>query len=321
MSESFSVECPSCFVSFKLKDRKLIGKKVRCPKCKEPMTVADAAAAADEWSLPTVDESADPPASRGLPPRTGQAKPTPTTSSAESDKPKKKRKARSEETSAAVIVGLWILGGAIGGGLGAMAWAFIVRSTDYEIGYAAWLVGALAGGGVRILSMGHEGAGPGVTAGILGLCAILFGKYLVFAKDVGDARMWATAHENFLISEIAYEVIAEKYERGEEIEMNGMDWEDYAEEFSGIYLDDYGPEDVPKEFPPEIWQEATNRWNAKSAEEREQAKQTYEDERSALVAYADSWYNFAFSMFDLIWIPLAVATAYSIGGRIELGDD
>jgi hypothetical protein len=77
----------------------------------------------------------------------------------------------------AVNLPLGIVGAVVGGFLGMMGWYLLIKWTGYEIGYAAWGVGLLAGFGARIL--GREGnATLGVVAAICALLAILGGQYL-----------------------------------------------------------------------------------------------------------------------------------------------
>ena len=39
MPDLISTQCPKCKATLKLKNRKAIGKKVTCPKCKQPFVV------------------------------------------------------------------------------------------------------------------------------------------------------------------------------------------------------------------------------------------------------------------------------------------
>lgn len=65
--------------------------------------------------------------------------------------------------------------GALGGAaVGAVAWALIAVVTGYEIGWVAWGVGVLAGGGGAYF--GGRGPVGGVTCASLALAAIFAGK-------------------------------------------------------------------------------------------------------------------------------------------------
>jgi len=77
---------------------------------------------------------------------------------------------------------LGVAGAVVGGFVGMMGWYFLIKATHYEIGYAAWGVGALAGVGARIL--GHSGSTLlGVSAGVCALLAIIGGQFFA-AKSV-----------------------------------------------------------------------------------------------------------------------------------------
>ncbi|HEY4414358.1 MAG TPA: hypothetical protein VGO57_01605 [Verrucomicrobiae bacterium] len=69
------------------------------------------------------------------------------------------------------------IGALVGAVLGMVGWFFLIKATGYEIGYAAWGVGALTGVGARVV--GAEGTRKlGVLAGVLALLAILGGQFL-----------------------------------------------------------------------------------------------------------------------------------------------
>lgn len=62
--------------------------------------------------------------------------------------------------------------------LGMFGWYLLIKVTGYEIGYAAWGVGALTGFGARLL--GATGSTKlGVLAGLFAFVAIIGGQYLV----------------------------------------------------------------------------------------------------------------------------------------------
>ena len=48
MSSAISIQCPHCQATLKLKNRKAVGKKVPCPKCKQPFVVKPLPEAEDE---------------------------------------------------------------------------------------------------------------------------------------------------------------------------------------------------------------------------------------------------------------------------------
>ncbi|HQN42705.1 MAG TPA: hypothetical protein PLA25_01125 [Anaerolineaceae bacterium] len=74
-------------------------------------------------------------------------------------------------------LGLGIIGGAIGGLLGAAAWAAITYFTEYQIGWIAIIVGFLVGFGVRTLGKGIDKI-YGIIGGVIALGSVLLGNFL-----------------------------------------------------------------------------------------------------------------------------------------------
>ena len=80
---------------------------------------------------------------------------------------------------------LGIAGAVVGGALGMLGWYFLIKATRYEIGYAAWGVGALTGVGARVL--GHHGSPLlGICAGACALIAIVGGQFLAARSIVNE---------------------------------------------------------------------------------------------------------------------------------------
>ena len=67
-----------------------------------------------------------------------------------------------------------IVGAIVGAVLGALLWALISWGTGYEIGFVAWAVGGLVGGGAAY--MGGRGTQMGMACAGLALASILVGK-------------------------------------------------------------------------------------------------------------------------------------------------
>jgi signal peptidase I len=84
-------------------------------------------------------------------------------------------------------IGLAVLAGlaaAIAGGLG---WGLIVKWTDYEVGIAAWGVGALVGYAVLAAAGGRKSGDLQLVAVVFALLGVLLGKYLGFAFVVQES--------------------------------------------------------------------------------------------------------------------------------------
>ena len=79
-----------------------------------------------------------------------------------------------------------ILGALVAALVGMLGWYLLIKVTGYEIGYAAWGVGALTGFGSRLL--GASGSTKlGVCAGLFAFLAIIGGQYLV-VRSVATAE-------------------------------------------------------------------------------------------------------------------------------------
>src|SRR5437660_1328348 len=58
MANVFKQQCPSCEAMVLIKDRKQIGKKIDCPKCKYRFVVEEATAAPDDIQVEVIEEEA-----------------------------------------------------------------------------------------------------------------------------------------------------------------------------------------------------------------------------------------------------------------------
>jgi hypothetical protein len=93
----------------------------------------------------------------------------------------------SEDRSAAALYVPAILAGLVAAVAGGVAWGLIVKSTDYEIGVAAWGIGFLTGIAVLTATRGSRGLPFQAIAVVCALLGILIGKYLAFAWGVEEA--------------------------------------------------------------------------------------------------------------------------------------
>jgi hypothetical protein len=75
---------------------------------------------------------------------------------------------------------LALVGGLIGAILGGVAWGYLVKSTEMELGIAAIGVGILAGFGVALFARGKRGAPLQAVAALAAAIGILWGKYFAF---------------------------------------------------------------------------------------------------------------------------------------------
>ena len=346
-----SAQCPHCFAKLKLKNPELVGRKVRCPSCEEPFRVealADSPGPANRsQSAPPADEDdwledlgsyGDDSASAAAPPPVIGRKKKKKASEDPDAKPRRRRD-EEEELSLTAHRLLMMVTGAVGGLIGMAIWGVVMYATEAEWGILAILVGALAGTGVRFgASRWDFGWWPALTAVSIAAIAIaggkLIGMNLVLQSVAGEVQREAETfqaaftvetmtHENMLISEIADTVAYEwEEQRGGELA-----WpEDYDDDWE---LD---PENVSKMYPPDVWAEATKRWQALSDEEKQRRRdeqvQLVEEQAKAAEEFAaaleDADFSIGvsearslFSPFDLLWFALACGGAFQIAAGWE----
>ena len=75
---------------------------------------------------------------------------------------------------------LALVGGLAGAVIGGVAWGYLVKTTEMEIGIASIGVGILAGFGVTLLARGKRGAPLQVIAVLTAALGVLWGKYFAF---------------------------------------------------------------------------------------------------------------------------------------------
>jgi hypothetical protein len=95
------------------------------------------------------------------------------------DLPEQQPRAAGVATAAAAALAAALVGG--------VAWALIVRSTEYEIGLVAWAIGWLAGSAALAAGRGVRGFPVQAAAVVAALVGILLGKYLSYAWALQDA--------------------------------------------------------------------------------------------------------------------------------------
>jgi hypothetical protein len=147
-----------------------------------------------------------------------------------------------------------MFGGAVGCVIGAAIWTAVTYYTNYEIGWVAWGVGVLAGIGVFVGSGRRGDFALGVLAVLLALAGILAGKYAVAYASV---HTYASSDDPY-VAGIAEEIL---YERAR----NGETWP---------IVPTFAPDllSIASEYPPQIWSEATSRWNAMSEVEQDEIR-------------------------------------------------
>jgi hypothetical protein len=210
----------------------------------------------------------------------------------------------------------WIIAGLIGSGIGAAIWVGVAYGTGYEVGWIAWGIGILAGVGVRMAAGGEEGPAQGIAAAAVAVVAILAAKYIVVSLHVNDAMAEmsteVTVTPEMMIAAAAQEIIEEREEAGETVE-----WPPEPED-----------EDAPLQsiYPPDVWAEAEERWNALSPEEKQARTQEHKKEMTELLTAFKSQlgdglregaFKESFTAMDALWFILAAVSAYKIGSGAD----
>ena len=93
---------------------------------------------------------------------------------------------------------LALVGGLAGAIVGGIAWGYLVKTTERELGIAAIGVGILAGFGVALLAKGRRGTPLQVIAAIAAAVGVLWGKYFAFVivgRDVLESQYGGQARD------------------------------------------------------------------------------------------------------------------------------
>lgn len=198
-----------------------------------------------------------------------------------------------------------IAGGVIGGMIGIALWGAIVHLTGYEIGIIAWALGVLVGVAIAAAAGPERGTGAAVFAGFFAFVTILGGKGVVAwvqsqqMMAEGGIAADADISEEFLVSCVADEIVLE------------YEWEgwslDYPEGADADFPDSEG------DYPAEVWAEAETRWLEMSPTEQAELRSMMEFGADAAYYFAFVLvFLFSFGFIDLLWIGLAVSSAYRI---------
>jgi hypothetical protein len=198
--------------------------------------------------------------------------------------------------------------GLIGGLIGAAIWAGLIYYTGYEIGYVAVFVGFLSGVGVRFgASQWDYGLGPGLAAVVVAIMALVVGKiagyHLIIQREFGNLNDLdiPAIHENFHIAAFADEIKAGKE--------NAPAADDLQADQTGLDDDGEGvePENLPQQYPKEVWDQAKAKWDALPEEEKKK-RQNFGAE--LIEELAKPRLSLIFGPFDSVWFFLAIGAAY-----------
>lgn len=198
------------------------------------------------------------------------------------------------------------VGSILGGLVGGFIWTSFSYGTGYELGFVAWVVGALAGYGMARASDGCTSRAAGFLAALVALVAIPCAKLAVVHLHTREllAEAGEFTEEN-IVDEFAHEDVMARYDEGE---LTDEDLEVYWEN---------GPD-------TETLAAAQARWDGLSAEDQEarltEGRAAADSEmENATLALDLLFFLFSFGPYDLLWFGLALTTAYKIGSSSDPG--
>lgn len=196
------------------------------------------------------------------------------------------------------------LAGAVAALVGGAAWAVIVRLTDFEIGYVAVGVGLLVGYAMTRTTEAR-GKQAGIQAAGLAAIGLLFAKMLIVQWVTGPALKEYLTQDQDGVGIAAAWMMREAGTFPEEIQ---------------VQLDQLAERDT---VPDALWAAMTDAGQAKAAE-------ASDEERTVMAGvYAEGVYRrlgtwrllwWQVSAFDLLWLFLALSTAYGMLARPTAAD-
>lgn len=214
-----------------------------------------------------------------------------------------------------------VAGGLLAGALGAAAWAWVAHAFEMEHGLIAWAIGGLVGFGVALGNRGRGTVGTGLLAVTIAAMSIVAGKYIavrMVANESAIVEMVSASleDEEYVISFLADGVVEERASAGEsDLWPPGVDPEMAAER---------------ADYLPDVWAEATARWDALDEAQRSAFRSEIESQvlsnvqasmpevRALLV---QEGFLGSFGLLDLVFFGLAMATAFKTGSSTSGGED
>jgi phosphate/sulfate permease len=203
-----------------------------------------------------------------------------------------------------------VLFSVIGAALGGVLWTVIAYFTGYEIGFVAWAVGAAAGIGMAVGAKDDTDVTTGVLAAVFAVVSILTAKYatvrIVMDKMVEQAITTHTMTDEDVQVYIADQIVDERTASGRTIAWpDGIGSKEEALELA--------------HYPKDIADDASGRWKGMSPEDQQaykasvRAHQEHEMRNFASGVGATEIYSEMFGIFDILWMILAIASAWKIG--------
>ncbi|MFN9373378.1 MAG: hypothetical protein ACK6D3_15960 [Planctomycetaceae bacterium] len=202
-----------------------------------------------------------------------------------------------------------VLGGVIGAGAGALVWGALTHFLNVEVGYVAWGIGAAVGFLALAFSGGNGSPALGASSAVIALLGVAVGKIFAIWLALGSLNAPPKNPEQAALSILADSIIEEHQAAGKPV----------------IFPPGKNLENAlgKQDYPPAIWAEAETRWQAMSAGERELSLKELDQEGQISAAQRMEISILALrngaglSLFDLLWVFLAVSTAFKLGSGGE----
>jgi hypothetical protein len=207
----------------------------------------------------------------------------------------------------------WLIGGLIGGAIGAAVWAAISYFANAEVGWIAWGIGFVVGLGVRIAAGEEDGYGPGLTAVVIAVLAVLAGKYAAVSLAVDkvlNLPVMTVTTDDMIVRE-AEQIVATRTEKGEKVQ-----WPPNMTAADATELSHY---------PPDIAAEARQSWQKLEPDEQKRRTDEAQERLNQFQekfggALREAGFRESFSGFDILWFLLATMTAFRLGSGAASDD-
>lgn len=209
---------------------------------------------------------------------------------------------------------LQIAAGLVAGIVGAAIWAAIGYYANMEVGYVAWGIGGLVG--VAVAAAGKNGVSAGIVAVLITVASLCAGKYAsveLALSQFGSAEetmneIRTNTTDNDFTMALASMMLREKIEAGAELEWPAGKFPENVE----------SKEDLPKG----VWVDAKKAFTEMEEEPLNQFREACfksieEDVNASWDDARENGFKESFSMFDLIFFGLGIATAWGIANSDE----
>lgn len=243
---------------------------------------------------------------------------------------------------AAQLAGTFLLGCVlcvVGAAIGGAVWFIVAMQTGYEVGYIAWGLGGLAGLGMAFGSR-RSGFMPGVISTGVAVLAIIGAKILIFAtvvfgvvvEEMKSELVDELAMETLLKEGISDDIEAQRDRIWAEAEarVESMSAEEMQAEYQRLQS---GPAFAAYEDEPEAPAEAGGEGLAAGEtaddelndEEYDEGEEEYAyapepTAQEAAHALATGFFALMFGWIDILFLGLAIVTAYKVGSSgLEFG--